>query len=74
MMYSTIVLCRNYLRIVRFYYVYFGQINESVCLSVNSGTQPLLLLGNSYNKAYIKWITKHQMRNVVVEVTRLKSI
>ena len=33
-MYITIILCRNYLQIVRSYYVYFGQINESVCLSV----------------------------------------
>ena len=33
-MYITIILCRNYLQIVRSNYVYFGQINESVCLSV----------------------------------------
>ena len=26
-MYITIILCRNYLQIVRSYYVYFGQIN-----------------------------------------------
>ena len=32
-MYITIILCRNYLQIVRSNYVYFGQINESVCLS-----------------------------------------
>ena len=31
-MYITIILCRNYLQIVRSNYVYFGQINESVCL------------------------------------------
>ena len=30
----SIILCRNYLQIVRSNYVYFGQINESVCLSV----------------------------------------
>ena len=30
-MYITIILCRNYLQIVRSNYVYFGQINESVC-------------------------------------------
>ena len=33
-MYISIILCRNYLQIVRSNYVYFGQINESVCLSV----------------------------------------
>ena len=33
-MYITIILCRNYLQIVRSNYVYFGQINESVYLSV----------------------------------------
>ena len=33
-MYTTIILCRNYLKIIRSNYVYFGQINESVCLSV----------------------------------------
>ena len=33
-MYITIILRRNYLQIVRSNYVYFGQINESVCLSV----------------------------------------
>ena len=33
-MYITIILCRNYLQIVRSNYVYFGQINESVCLYV----------------------------------------
>ena len=33
-MYTTIILCRNYLQIVRSNYVYFGQINESVRLSV----------------------------------------
>ena len=32
--YITIILCRNYLQIVRSNFVYFGQINESVCLSV----------------------------------------
>ena len=31
-MHITIILCQNYLQIVRFNYVYFGQINESVCL------------------------------------------
>ena len=31
-MYITIILCRNYPQIVRSNYVYFGQINESVCL------------------------------------------
>ena len=35
-MYISIILCRNYLQIVRSNYVYFGQINESVCLSVYS--------------------------------------
>ena len=33
-MYISIILCRNYLQIVRSNYVYFGQINESVCMSV----------------------------------------
>ena len=35
-MYISIILCRNYLQIVRsnYVYMYFGQINESVCLSV----------------------------------------
>ena len=33
-MFITIISCRNYLQIVRSNYVYFGQINESVCLSV----------------------------------------
>ena len=33
-MYITIILCRNYLQIVKSNYVYFGQINESLCLSV----------------------------------------
>ena len=33
-MYITIILCRNYLQIVRSNCVYFDQINESVCLSV----------------------------------------
>ena len=33
-MYITIILCRNYLQIVQSNYAYFGQINESVCLSV----------------------------------------
>ena len=33
-MYITIILCRNNLQIVRSNYVYFGQINEFVCLSV----------------------------------------
>ena len=42
-MYITIISCRNYLQIVRSNYVYFGQINESVCLSVC-----LLCLKKSY--------------------------
>ena len=33
-MYTIIILCRKYFQIVRFYYVYFGQINESVCLYI----------------------------------------
>ena len=33
-MYIIIILCPNNLQIVRSNYVYFGQINESVCLSV----------------------------------------
>ena len=33
-MYTTIILSRNYLQIVQSNNVYFGQINESVCLSV----------------------------------------
>ena len=33
-MFISIILCRNYLQIVKSNYVYFGQINESVCLSV----------------------------------------
>ena len=33
-MYITFISCRNYLQIVRSNYVYFGQMNESVCLSV----------------------------------------
>ena len=33
-MYIIIILCRNNLQIVRSNYVYFGQINESVYLSV----------------------------------------
>ena len=33
-MYISIILCRNYLQIVRSNYVYFGQINESVCMYV----------------------------------------
>ena len=32
-MYTIIILCQKYLQIVRFHYVYFGQMNESVCLS-----------------------------------------
>ena len=40
-MYITIILCRNYLQIVRSNYVYFGQINESVCLSVFCDRVPL---------------------------------
>ena len=33
-MYTTIILCRNYLQIVRSNYVYFGLKYEYVCLSV----------------------------------------
>ena len=33
-MYAIINLCRKYFQIIRFYYVHFGQINESVCLYV----------------------------------------
>ena len=35
-MYTTIILGQNYLQIVRsnYVHVYFGQINESVCLSL----------------------------------------
>ena len=36
-MYISIISCRNYLQIVRSNYVYFGQINESVCLCVYCG-------------------------------------
>ena len=45
-MYITIISCRNYLQIVRSNYVYFGQINESVCLSVlyNSNAVDLTLV------------------------------
>ena len=43
-MYITIILCRNYLQIVRSNYVYFGQINESVCLSVFPNLQMSMYL------------------------------
>ena len=45
-MYITIILCRNYLQIVRSNYVYFGQINESVC------THFYLVLGKSDTKLF----------------------
>ena len=39
-MYITIILCQNYLQIVRSNYEYFGQINESVCLSLPEKAEP----------------------------------
>ena len=48
-MYITIILCRNYLQIVRSNYVYFGHINESVCLSVC-----LSVCGTVYGDMHLK--------------------
>ena len=38
--YTIIILWRNYLQIVRFYYVNYGPINESACLSVRTNGNP----------------------------------